>query len=43
MYRINTFEIYLPPLRDRLEDIAEIADAFAQPLSAEGRARRAGA
>jgi DNA-binding NtrC family response regulator len=25
VYRINTFEIYLPPLRDRLEDIAEIA------------------
>jgi len=25
MYRINTFEIQLPPLRDRLEDIAELA------------------
>jgi DNA-binding NtrC family response regulator len=25
VYRINTFEIYLPPLRDRLEDIGEIA------------------
>ncbi|HEY4235518.1 MAG TPA: sigma-54 dependent transcriptional regulator [Lacipirellulaceae bacterium] len=25
VYRINTFEIYLPPLRDRIEDIAEIA------------------
>jgi len=26
MYRINTFEIFLPPLRDRLEDIHELAD-----------------
>jgi two-component system NtrC family response regulator len=26
MYRINTFEIFLPPLRDRLEDIPEIAE-----------------
>jgi two-component system NtrC family response regulator len=25
MYRINTFEIQLPPLRDRLDDIAELA------------------
>lgn len=25
MYRINTFEIHLPPLRDRLEDIPELA------------------
>jgi len=25
MYRINTFEIALPPLRDRLEDIPELA------------------
>ena len=25
MYRINTFEILLPPLRDRLEDIEELA------------------
>jgi two-component system NtrC family response regulator len=25
VYRINTFEIYLPPLRDRLEDIPELA------------------
>jgi two-component system NtrC family response regulator len=26
MYRINTFEIALPPLRDRLEDIPELAE-----------------
>ncbi len=25
MYRINTFEIFLPPLRDRIEDIPELA------------------
>lgn len=25
MYRINTFEVQLPPLRDRLDDIAELA------------------
>jgi two-component system NtrC family response regulator len=26
MYRINTFEIFLPPLRDRLDDIRELAE-----------------
>src|SRR6478735_4323138 len=26
MYRINTFEIFLPPLRDRVDDIAELAE-----------------
>ncbi len=26
MYRINTFEIFLPPLRDRIEDIPELAE-----------------
>jgi len=25
VYRINTFEIYLPPLRERIDDIAELA------------------
>ncbi len=25
MYRINTFEIHLPPLRDRIDDIAQLA------------------
>jgi two-component system NtrC family response regulator len=26
MYRINTFEIFLPPLRDRIDDIPELAE-----------------
>ncbi|HEX5473010.1 MAG TPA: sigma-54 dependent transcriptional regulator [Lacipirellulaceae bacterium] len=26
MYRINTFEIFLPPLRDRLDDIPELTE-----------------
>jgi two-component system NtrC family response regulator len=26
MYRINTFEIFLPPLRDRLDDISDLAE-----------------
>src|SRR4029079_19413397 len=26
MYRINTFEIFLPPLRDRIDVIAELAE-----------------
>ena len=25
MFRINTFEIHLPPLRERIEDIPELA------------------
>ena len=25
VYRINTFEIYLPPLRERIDDVAELA------------------
>ena len=28
LFRINTIEIHLPPLRDRREDIAALADAF---------------
>lgn len=29
-YRISTFPIYLPPLRDRLEDLPELAEHFAK-------------
>ena len=37
MFRINTFEIHLPPLRERVEDIAATGRASARALSA-GRA-----
>ena len=30
LYRINTVEIHLPPLRDRVEDIPSLADHFLQ-------------
>ena len=32
MFRINTFEIRLPPLRDRLDDIDELAQHLARRL-----------
>ena len=32
-YRINTIEIHVPPLRDRLEDIQNLAEHFLQQLS----------
>ena len=36
MYRINTFEIFLPPLRDRVDDIAELAEHLLEPISRQG-------
>jgi len=33
LYRINTVEIHLPPLRERKEDISELADHFLGALS----------
>jgi len=40
MYRINTFEIFLPPLRDRLDDIAELAEHLLARFRKSGGARR---
>lgn len=35
LYRINTVEVHLPPLRDRKEDIALLADYFIQQYCAK--------
>jgi DNA-binding NtrC family response regulator len=40
MYRINTFEIFLPPLRDRLDDIPEIAEHLLGRFRAKSRPGR---
>jgi DNA-binding NtrC family response regulator len=34
-YRLNVFPIYVPPLRDRMEDIASLAEHFIAKFSAE--------
>jgi len=34
-YRINTLQIEMPPLRDRIEDVQELADKFMQEISFE--------
>jgi DNA-binding NtrC family response regulator len=36
VYRINTFEIHLPPLRERVDDIAEIATHLLNRLRPKG-------
>ena len=41
MFRINTFEIHLPPLRDRMADIPELADHSVPPVP-KLRRRRTG-
>ena len=35
MYRINTFEIHIPPLRDRREDIPDLVECFIRKYAAE--------
>jgi two-component system NtrC family response regulator len=39
MYRINTFEIFLPPLRDRIDDIAGLAEHLLARFRKPGLAR----
>jgi len=39
MYRLRVIPVYLPPLRDRLEDIPLLVDRFIQELNEGGRSR----
>jgi two-component system NtrC family response regulator len=39
VYRINTFEIYLPPLRERIDDITELATHLLSRLRPKGGTR----
>lgn len=39
LYRINTVEIHLPPLRDRLDDIPQLADHFVKMYNQKYRKR----
>ena len=43
LYRLNTVEVQLPPLRDRLDDIPQLAQFFLKRIVDRGRAGRAGA
>jgi DNA-binding NtrC family response regulator len=39
-YRLNVFNIVVPPLRDRREDIPKLADQFLQEIARENRMER---
>lgn len=41
-FRLKTMEIYLPPLRDRAEDIAQLVDHFLFLFRQQGRTKLAG-
>lgn len=41
-YRLNVFPIYLPPLRDRMEDVPALVDAFIARFAAEEGRRVSG-
>ena len=41
-YRLNVFPIFIPPLRERIEDVPQLANHFAQRFAAEEGKRIAG-